>query len=109
MSTVASPGATPPAARSFSTPRATSSRTRRATAVPSISRAVTGCSCRGRRVSGKVPQHALPPGLGRPEIVEGEDVEALDVVVRLRDVRGEPLDDLVGVVATQDEEPPEHA
>src|SRR5687768_16146263 len=99
MSTVASPGATPPAAMSFSTPRATSSRTRRATAVPSISRAVTGRSCRGRWVSGKVLQHLLPPGLGRSEVVEREDVEALDVVVRLAHVRGQALDDLVRAVA----------
>src|SRR4029453_16731260 len=49
----------------------------------------------------------LPPRLGRSEVVEREDVEALDVVVRLSHLRRQPLDDLVRTVATRDEEPPE--
>src|SRR3954451_21410508 len=103
MSTVASPGGVPPAATSCSTPFATSSRTRRATAVPSITCAVMG------RSSGEGSQCLLPPRLGGPEVVEREHVEALETVVRLADVRGEPADDLVGAVAAGDEEAPEHA
>src|SRR3954454_3052078 len=103
MSRVASPGAVPPSATSRATPFATSSRTRRATAVPSITCAVIGCS------SGEGRQCLLPPRLGRAEVVEREHVESLDLFVGLPDVGGEPLDDLVRAVAAGDEEAPEHA
>src|SRR4051812_44840358 len=114
MSTVASPGAVPPAATSCSTPLATSSRTCRATAVPSITSALIGRSSGGRSSRDrssrdKALQRPLPPCLGGPEVVEREDVEALDVVVGLADVRCEPLDDLVRAVAARDEEAPQHA
>src|SRR3954451_24450331 len=115
MRTVASPGALPPAATSFSTPRATSPRTRRATAVPSISRAVIEeCSLAlerrfwtGGATSGEGLERLRPPGLRRVKVVEREDVEAGEGVVRLADVRGQPLDDLGRVVAARQEEAPD--
>src|SRR5581483_3807579 len=52
-------------------------------------------------------QHLLAPSLGRFDLVEGEDVQARDVAVRLREIRHQPRREAARIVATRGDHPHE--